>query len=58
VVDDLASRGILIRSPSMSGVAEEASGAYEDVSVVVKAAERAGLAKEVARLEPLICIKG
>jgi tRNA-splicing ligase RtcB (3'-phosphate/5'-hydroxy nucleic acid ligase) len=58
VVDDLASRGILIRSPSMSGVAEEAPGAYEDVSAVVKAAERAGLAKEVARLEPLICIKG
>jgi tRNA-splicing ligase RtcB (3'-phosphate/5'-hydroxy nucleic acid ligase) len=58
VVDDLASRGILIRSPSMRGVAEEAPGAYKDVSAVVEAAERAGLAKKVVRLEPLICIKG
>jgi tRNA-splicing ligase RtcB len=58
VVDDLAARGILIRSPSQRGVAEEAPGAYKDVSAVVAAADRAGLAKTVARLEPLICIKG
>ncbi|HXH04779.1 MAG TPA: RtcB family protein [Candidatus Competibacteraceae bacterium] len=58
VVDELAARGILIRSPSMRGVAEEAPHAYKDVSAVVEAAERAGLAKMVARLEPLICIKG
>jgi tRNA-splicing ligase RtcB len=58
VVDELAGRGILIRSPSMRGVAEEAPGAYKDVSVVVDAAEAAGLARKVARLEPLICIKG
>src|SRR5262245_2254283 len=58
VVDDLASRGILIRSPSMRGVAEEAPGAYKDVSAVVEAAERAGLARRVARLTPLVCVKG
>ena len=58
VVDALAARGILIRSPSQRGVAEEAPGAYKDVSVVVAAAEAAGLAKTVARLEPLVCIKG
>jgi tRNA-splicing ligase RtcB len=58
IVDDLASRGILIRSPSMRGVAEEAPGAYKDVDAVVVAAERAGLARRVARLRPLICIKG
>ena len=51
-------RGILIRSPSMRGVAEEAPGAYKDVSAVVDAADHAGLARKVARLEPLICIKG
>ncbi|MFY9973578.1 MAG: RtcB family protein, partial [Chromatiaceae bacterium] len=38
--------------------AEEAPGAYKDVSEVVEAADRAGLARRVARLEPLICIKG
>jgi tRNA-splicing ligase RtcB (3'-phosphate/5'-hydroxy nucleic acid ligase) len=58
VVDELAGRGILIRSPSLRGVAEEAPGAYKDVSAVVDAAAAAGLAKKVARLEPLICVKG
>ncbi len=58
VVDDLAERGIIIRSPSMRGVAEEAPGAYKDVTAVVAAAEQAGLARRVARLRPLICIKG
>jgi tRNA-splicing ligase RtcB (3'-phosphate/5'-hydroxy nucleic acid ligase) len=58
VVDDLAAQGILIRSPSLRGVAEEAPGAYKDVSAVVVAAERAGLARRVARLRPLICVKG
>lgn len=58
IVDELASRGIIIRSPSSRGVAEEAPGAYKDVGAVVAAAERAGLARRVARLRPLICIKG
>src|SRR3990172_2426720 len=58
VVDDRAGHGILIRSPSMRGVAEEAPGAYKDVSAVVDAADHAGLARKVARVVPLICIKG
>ena len=58
VVDDLEEQGVLIRSPSWRGVAEEAPGAYKDVSVVVDAADRAGLARKVARLRPLVCIKG
>lgn len=58
VVDQLASRGILIRSTSMRGVAEEAPLAYKDVSEVVDCADAAGLARKVARLEPLVCIKG
>jgi tRNA-splicing ligase RtcB len=58
VVEDLAARGILIRSPSWRGVAEEAPGAYKDVAAVVDAADHAGLARKVARLEPLVCVKG
>jgi tRNA-splicing ligase RtcB len=58
IVDDLAAQGILIRSPSTRGVAEEAPGAYKDVGAVVAAAEHAGLARRVARFRPLICIKG
>lgn len=58
LVDELAARGILIRSPTLRGVAEEAPGAYKDVTAVVEASQRAGLATAVARLEPLIVIKG
>jgi tRNA-splicing ligase RtcB len=58
VVDELAKRGILVRSPSYRGVAEEAPGAYKDVSAVVDAADHAGLSRKVARLEPVITIKG
>jgi tRNA-splicing ligase RtcB len=58
VIDELAAQGILIRSPSARGVAEEAPGAYKDVGAVVAAAEQAGLARRVARLRPLVCIKG
>jgi tRNA-splicing ligase RtcB len=42
----------------MRGVAEEAPGAYKDVTSVVNATEQAGLARKVARLSPLIVVKG
>jgi tRNA-splicing ligase RtcB len=58
LIDELAKRGILIRSASYRGVAEEAPGAYKDVSAVAEAAERAQLARRVARLRPMVCIKG
>jgi tRNA-splicing ligase RtcB len=58
IIDELSRRGILIRSRSTRGVAEEAPGAYKDVSAVVEAADHAGLSRIVARLEPFICIKG
>jgi tRNA-splicing ligase RtcB len=58
VVNELRAAGITVRSPSMRGVAEEAPGAYKDVGSVVDAAERAGLARKVASLRPVICIKG
>lgn len=58
LVDALAEQGILIRSPSLRGVAEEAPGAYKDVGAVVEAADKAGLAAKVAKLRPIVCIKG
>ena len=58
LIDELATEGIVIRSPSLRGVAEEAPGAYKDVSAVVDASDHSGLARKVARLKPLICIKG
>jgi tRNA-splicing ligase RtcB len=58
VVMHLSQKGIIIKSPSWRGVAEEAPGAYKDVIAVVDATEKAHLAHKVARLEPLICVKG
>jgi tRNA-splicing ligase RtcB len=58
LIDYLATQGILIRSPSYRGIAEEAPGAYKDVGAVVDAADKAGLSKKVARLVPMICVKG
>jgi len=58
VVEDLERRGILVRSPSLRGVAEEAPGAYKDVIEVVEATEKAGLARRVAKLLPMVTIKG
>ncbi len=58
LVRELGERGISIRSPSMRGVAEEAPGAYKDVRAVVDIAHGVGLARKVARLEPIVCVKG
>jgi len=55
---ELASRGIIIRSRSLSGVAEEAPGAYNDVDAVVDVMDAAGINTKVARTRPLVCIKG
>jgi tRNA-splicing ligase RtcB len=58
VVGELRGRGIIVKSPSMRGIAEEAPGAYKDSTAVVEAAHVAGLSRKVVALEPLICIKG
>jgi len=58
IIRRLGEGGIIIRSRSMRGVAEEAPGAYKEIEAVVAAAEGAGLARRVARVEPLIVVKG
>ena len=56
--EELQQAGILIRAGSMSGLAEEAPLAYKDVDRVVAVVAAAGIARIVARLEPLAVIKG
>jgi tRNA-splicing ligase RtcB len=58
IVKELAQRRIIIKSKSMRGLAEEAPDAYKNVSAVVEATANAGLAKKVAKLLPIICVKG
>jgi RNA-splicing ligase RtcB len=47
-----------ILSHRMSGLAEEAPTAYKDVSRVVEVVHKAGIARKIARLEPIAVIKG
>jgi len=56
--DVLRRLGTLVRGPASSGVVETAPDAGSDFGVIMDAAEQAGLARRVARLEPLIHIKG
>ncbi|CAM2948690.1 replication factor C subunit (activator I) [Legionella steigerwaltii] len=58
IIEQLAKQGILIRSSSYRGVAEEAPEAYKNVDSVVDAAQESGLTKKVARLAPIVCVKG
>lgn len=58
LIDELANRGIYIRSKTLRGIAEEAPGAYKDIDMVIEATEAAGLARPVAYLKPLACVKG
>ena len=56
--DDLAARGIELRSTSWKGVAEEASEAYKDVDEVVRVSDAVGLGRLVARVVPIGVMKG
>src|SRR5207247_11324638 len=49
----LEAQGIVVRSASNKGLAEEAPFAYKQVERVVEVVERAGLARRVAQLAPL-----
>ncbi|MFH0769321.1 MAG: RtcB family protein [Chloroflexota bacterium] len=58
VLEALESRGITVRAGSLSGLAEEASEAYKDVTSVVGVAHSTGISKIVARTRPIGVIKG
>ncbi len=54
----MAKRGILVRTASLRGLAEEAGFAYKSVDEVAEATERAGLSRRIARLTPVANVKG
>ncbi|HUT88663.1 MAG TPA: RtcB family protein [Thermoguttaceae bacterium] len=55
---ELAAQGVVARSRSRTGLAEEQPAAYKDANVVVDVVHRAGLASKVARLRPIGVVKG
>ncbi len=56
--DNLEKQGIHIRAGSLAGLAEEAPSAYKNVDEIVDVVIGAGLARRVARLRPLVVVKG
>jgi tRNA-splicing ligase RtcB len=58
VARQLASRGITVKTGSMSSLAEEASQAYKDVNEVVEVTDKAGISRKVVRAIPIGVIKG
>jgi len=58
VLESLAARGIIVRTGSLSSLAEEAPQAYKDVTSVVNIAHNAGISKIIARTKPIGVIKG
>lgn len=58
VRNELADKGIIVRSGSVHGLAQEAPLAYKDIEEVINVVHGAHLARKVARLRPLAVIKG
>jgi tRNA-splicing ligase RtcB len=58
LLEDLAARGIYVRTESLPGLAEEAGGAYKDIDEVVRSVKTAGLSRPVVRFTPIGNLKG
>ncbi|MCL5970519.1 MAG: RtcB family protein, partial [Patescibacteria group bacterium] len=56
--EKLKNEGINILTDSVTDLSEEAPYAYKDVSEVVDVVDNAGIARKVAKLKPVIVIKG
>lgn len=58
VKKNLKERGIIIKAGSEKGILEEAPEAYKDVDEVVRVSHEVGIGNLVAKMKPLIVIKG
>jgi tRNA-splicing ligase RtcB len=58
LLEQLASRGIIVRAASTTGVAEEAAIAYKDLDAVVNVLERLDISRKVISLVPIGNVKG
>lgn len=58
IKEELAHKGIAIKTGSIKGLAEEAPLAYKNIDDVIEVVHNVGIAKKVARLRPVAVIKG
>ncbi|HTX43868.1 MAG TPA: RtcB family protein [Methanocella sp.] len=55
---ELLERGIVVKAPKDSAIAEEAPGVYKEIDAVVDVVDRLGISRKVARLVPIAVAKG
>ena len=58
VKEELNRKGIEVKAGGWKSLVEEAPEAYKDIDEVVKVVDELGISKKVARLKPLVVVKG
>jgi len=58
IKSELAKKGIQVKAGSFKGIVEEAPQAYKDIDEVVKVSHEAGIGNLVAKIKPLLVVKG
>lgn len=58
LVQELEREGIIVRAKSRKTLGEEAPGAYKDVNEVIDTVHGAGISYRVARMRPIVVVKG
>jgi tRNA-splicing ligase RtcB len=58
IKQDLSLKGIEVKAGSLKSLAEESPGVYKNIDEVVKVVNELGISKKVARLKPLVVVKG
>jgi tRNA-splicing ligase RtcB len=58
IAKELADKGVLVMAGSKGTLKEEMPEAYKNLQDVVQVVHDAGIAKKVARLKAIACIKG
>lgn len=58
IVREMKEKGILVRAAGRGTVDEEMSEAYKDAADVIEVTHGAGIGRKVARLRPLVVVKG
>ncbi|MEM4625221.1 MAG: RtcB family protein [Candidatus Pacearchaeota archaeon] len=58
IIREIEEKGIIVKTNSIKSIVEESPEAYKDVDEVVRVSDEVGIGKIVAKLKPLIVIKG
>lgn len=58
IKEGMNKQGIEVKAGSWKSLAEEAPEAYKDIDEVVRVVDELGISKKIARLKPLVVVKG